>query len=104
MEELTKRLTELAVDEAEAAINPNIDPWTIGLSPYDIIVSAMTKDRYPDEVAAWEGARSLWRAVLDLGYELADAGGSEISAQRRLDVDSGVPGWWGKVRMVLKPV
>jgi hypothetical protein len=104
VQELTRRLTELAADEVEADINPNIDPWRIEVSPYNIVVSAMTKDRYPNEADAWESARSLWRAVLDLGYELTDEGGNEIAAIRRLDQDSGVPGWRGTVRMVLKSI
>ena len=100
MQELARRLAQLAVDEVEA----DIDPWTIEASSYNIVVSATTRDRYPDEVAAWEGARSLWQAILDLGHALTDEGQSEIGAIRRLDQDSGVPAWRGTVRMVLRPV
>jgi hypothetical protein len=100
VQQLTSRLAELAVDEVEA----DLDPWTIEASSYNIIVSATTRDPYPDEVAAWEGARALWQAILDLGHALTDEGGNEIGAIRRLDADSGVPGWRGKVRMVLKSI
>lgn len=100
MQELTKRLRELAVDEVEA----ELDPWTVEASSYNIVVSATTRDGYRDEEAAWEGARGLWRVILDLGYELTDEGHSELGTTRRLDQDSGRPQWRGAVRMVLKPI
>lgn len=98
--QLTRLLAELAVDEVEA----DIDPWTIEASSYNIVVSATTKDSYPDEEVAWEGARRLWRAILDLGHELTDEGQSALGTIRRLDQDSGAPQWRGKVRMVLQPM
>jgi hypothetical protein len=65
---------------------------------------ATTKDGYQDEEAAWEGARGLWQTILDLGYVVTDEGHSDLGTIRRLDRDSGVPRWRGKVRMVLKPL
>jgi hypothetical protein len=100
MQELIKRLTELAADEAES----EFDPWTIEASSYNIVVSATTRDSYPDEVAAWEGARNLWQAILDLGHELTDLGHSDLGTIRRPDEDSRAPSWRGTVRMVLKPL
>jgi hypothetical protein len=84
LQELTKLLAELAVDDAG-----HEDMWTIDYRPINIVVSAATRELYADEVTAWEGARSLWRAVLDLGYVLTDEGHSEIGATRRPDQDSG---------------
>lgn len=101
MQELTRRLAELAVDVDD---DDNDLAWTIQLMSVNIVVSAATSELYEDEVAAWEGARNLWRTILDLGYALTDEGHSEIGALRRLDQDSDVPGWRGNVRMVLKPV
>ena len=100
MQELMRRLAELAVDEVEAGL----DPWTIEASSYNVIVSATTRERYSDEEAAWEGARNLWRAILDLGHALTDEGRSELGVIRRVDRDSGMPDWRGRVRMVLKSV
>jgi hypothetical protein len=100
VQELVKRLIELAVEEVEA----DLDPWTVEASSYNIIVSATTKDGYQDEEAAWEGARGLWQTILDLGYVVTDEGHSDLGTIRRLDRDSGVPRWRGKVRMVLKPL
>jgi hypothetical protein len=100
VQELTKRLTELAVDEVEA----DIDPWSIEVSSYNIIVSAATRDIFDDEEEAWQSARKLWRAVLDLDHTLTDEGQSELGAVRWQDQDSRVPRWRGKVRMVLSPI
>ena len=95
MHELTRRVAELAVDDADIDVY-----WTIKATSINIVVSAATRDLYPDEVTAWEGARSLWRAVLDVGYELTDEGGSEIGAIRRPLQDKA---WRGRVFMVLQP-
>jgi hypothetical protein len=96
VENLTRRMAELAVDDDSGL------PWTIEVTSINIVVSAETREVYADEVAAWEGARVLWRATLDLGYELTDEGQSEIGAIRRwLGRDKT---WRGKVRMVLKPL
>ena len=100
MQELTKLLTEMAVQEVEG----EIDPWSIEVSSANIIVSATTRDIFDDEEAAWQAARELWRAVLDLDHTLTDEGQSELGAVRWQDQDSGVPRWRGKVRMILSPV
>jgi hypothetical protein len=44
------------------------------------------------------------RPSFGLGYELTDEGESKLGTIRRLDLDSGVPQWRGKVRMVLEPL
>ncbi len=101
VENLTTRLAELAVDMDD---DDNDLAWTIQLMSVNTVVEAATSDLYGDEVAAWEGARNLWRTILDLGYALTDEGHSEIGATRRQDRDSGVPRWRGTVRMVLNPI
>ena len=101
MQELTRRLAELAVDVDD---DDNDLAWTIQLLSVNTVVEAATSELYGDEVAAWEGARNLWRTIVDLGYELTDEGHSEIGATRRPDQDSGKPAWRGTVRMVLNPV
>ena len=95
MHDLARRVAELAVDDDDVDLY-----WTIQQTSVNIVVTAATRDLYPDEVAAWEGAGSLWRAILDLGYELTDEGASEIGAVRRPEQDKA---WRGKVRMVLQP-
>jgi hypothetical protein len=100
VQELTRLLTELAVDEVEA----DIDPWSMEVSSANIIVSATTRDIFDDEETAWQAARKLWRTVLDLDNTLTDEGQSELGAVRWQDQDSGVPRWRGKVRMILSPV
>ena len=99
MEELTRRLAELAIDEDDIQL-----AWEIELRSVNTVVRAATKKLHADEEAAWEGARVLWRAILDLGYALTDEGVSEIGVIGRPDADNGVQGWRGKVRMVLNPV
>jgi hypothetical protein len=98
MQELITLLTERTVNEVDG----DLHPWTIEASSYNIIVSATTRSGYQDEEAAWEGARGLWRAILDLGHAPTDDGHSEIGVIRRPDRDSGVPGWRGRVHLVLK--
>jgi hypothetical protein len=100
VEDLAKRLAELAVDEDDNALY-----WRIEASAMNIVVTAATSDLYPSEEAAWKGAGNLWRAILDLGYALADEAESEIGAIRRppyLDRPED-KAWRGKVRMVLNP-
>jgi hypothetical protein len=99
VEELTRRLAELAIDEDDIEL-----AWEIEVRSVNTVVRAATKELHVDEAAAWEGARVLWRTILDLGYALTDEGMSEIGAIRRPDADNGVQGWRGKVRMVLSPV
>jgi hypothetical protein len=60
VQELVKQLTNLAVDEGEAGLNP----WRIEANPDLIVVRAATRDGYPDEATAWESARRLWQAIL----------------------------------------
>jgi hypothetical protein len=98
MEELTRRLAELSIDDdIELA-------WGIELSSVNTVVHAATKELHADEEAAWEAARVLWQAILDLGFGLTDEGVSEIGAISRPDADNGAQGWRGKVRMVLNPM
>ena len=101
MQELTRRLAELAVDVDDY---DNDLAWTIQLMSVNTVVEAATSELYGDEEAAWEGARNLWRTILDLGYALTDEGHSEIGVLRRPDDDNGVQGWRGTVRMVLNPI
>lgn len=93
MQELTRLLSELTVDDIGDA-----DAWEITRTPINVVISAATKDAYPDETTAWEGARNLWRTILDLGHELTGEGADQIGAIRRPE------GWRGKVFMVLAPV
>jgi hypothetical protein len=99
VQELIKQLAELAVDDGDT----DVDPWRIEADPDIIVVSATTRDGYRDEEAAWEAAQRLWRAVLDLGYELTDGGPSQLGTVWGLDQDSGGPHWRGSVRILLKP-
>jgi hypothetical protein len=46
-----------------------------------VVTEAATKDLYADEPAAFEGARSLWQAILEAGYELTDEGVSELGIE-----------------------
>jgi hypothetical protein len=101
VKELTRRLAELAIDVDD---DDNDLAWTIQLMSVNTVVEAATSELYGNEVAAWEGARSLWQTILDLDYALTDEGHSEIGATRRQVPDSGAPGWRGTVRMVLNPV
>ena len=71
---------------------------TITQTPINVVISAATRELYADEVAAWEGARSLWQSILDLGHELTEDAGDQVGAIR----DPG-QGWRGKVFMVLGP-
>jgi hypothetical protein len=96
VQDLARRVAKLAADDDIIGLF-----WTIEVTAVNTIVTAATKDLYADEAAAWEGAGNLWRAILDLGYELADEGVSEIGAIRR-QRDHNKP-WRGKVRMVLQP-
>ena len=93
MQELTRLLSELAVDDSG-----HTDMWTITQTPINVVVSAATRELYADEAAAWEGARNLWQSILDLGHELTGEGGDQVGAIR----DPG-QGWRGKVFMVLAP-
>jgi hypothetical protein len=43
--------------------------WVIQVTSVNIVVAAATAELHADKVAAVEGARALWRAILDLGYE-----------------------------------
>ena len=92
MQELTRLLSDLTVD---ASGDP--DMWTITQAPTDVVVSAATREIYPDEITAWEGARNLWRTIMDLGHELNGEGEDQIGVIRRPE------GWRGKVIMVLAP-
>ena len=94
MQELTKLLADLAVDDPG-----DEDMWTINQTPINTVVSAATRDFYPDEITAWEAARNLWRTILDLGHELTEEGRDQIGAIRKPD-----GGWRGKLFMVLAPV
>lgn len=96
MHDLARRVAELAAEDDLSG-----QTWMIEVSAVNTIVTAATKDLYADEAAAWEGAGSLWRAILELGYGLTDEGVSEIGAIRRQQ-DQDKP-WQGKVRMVLQP-
>jgi hypothetical protein len=91
VQELTSRIAELATDDVMHA-------WEIRANSASVFISASTREVYPDETAAWEGARRLWQAVLDLGHEVTDEGPSEIGVVRQ-------PGlaWRGKVVMILEP-
>jgi hypothetical protein len=93
LQELTRLLSELAVDDSGHA-----DMWTVTQAPINVVVSAATRELFADEVAAWEGARNLWQSILDLGHEPTGEGGDQVGAIR----DPG-QGWRGKVFMVLKP-
>jgi hypothetical protein len=99
VENLTRRMAELAVDDDDIDL-----AWTIQLTSVNTVVGAATRELYAGEEAAWEGARLLWRAILDLGYTLTDEGHSEIGVLRRPDDDNGVQGWRGTVHMVLNPI
>jgi hypothetical protein len=95
MHDLARRVAELAAEDDISG-----QTWMmIEISAVNTIVTAATKDLYADEAAAWEGAGSLWRAILELGYGLTDEGVSEIGAIRRQQ-DQDQP-WQGRVRMVL---
>jgi hypothetical protein len=62
-------MAELAVDDDDIDL-----AWTIQLTSVNTVVGAATRELYAGEEAAWEGARLLWRAILDLGYTLTDEG------------------------------
>jgi hypothetical protein len=96
LQELTRLLSELTVDDSGDS-----DMWTITQTPINTVVSAATRDSYPDGITAWEGARRLWRTILDLGHELTEEGESQIGAVVRRT--SQGKGWRGKVYMVLAP-
>ena len=93
-DDLAERIAELAVDDDDLDLY-----WTVQITAVNVVVTAATRDPYADESAAWEGARSLWRAMLELGYELTDEGVSELGVVRRPAQDKA---WRGKVRMVLQ--
>ena len=93
MQELTRLLSELTVDDSG-----HTDMWTITQTPISVVISAATSELYADEVAAWEGARNLWQTILDLGHELTEEGQDQVGAIR----EPG-QGWRGKVFMVLGP-
>lgn len=93
MQDLTRLLSELTVDDSGDA-----DMWTITQTPINVVVAAATRATYPDEIAAWEGARNLWRTIQDLGHELTGEGEDRIGAIRRPG-----EGWRGTVFMVLAP-
>jgi hypothetical protein len=94
-DDLAKRITELAVDEDDSELW-----WTIQITAINVVAEAATKDLYADEAAAFEGARSLWRAILEAGYELTDEGVTELGVVRRPHQGA----WRGKVRMILQPL
>jgi hypothetical protein len=77
-DDLAKRITELAVDEDDSELW-----WTIKITAVNVVAEAATKDLYADEPAAFEGARGLWQAILEAGYELTDEGVSELGVVRR---------------------
>lgn len=93
MQELTRLLSELTVDDSG-----HTDMWTITQTPINIVISAATRDLYADEVAASEGTRNLRQTILDLGHELTEEGQDQVGAIR----EPG-QGWRGKVFMVLGP-
>ena len=93
MQELTRLLSELTVDDSG-----HTDMWTITQTPISVVISAATSELYADEVAAWDGARNLWQTILDLGHELTEEGQDQVGAIR----EPG-QGWRGKVFMVLGP-
>jgi hypothetical protein len=93
-DDLAERIAELAVDDDDIDLH-----WTVQITAINIVATAATRDLYADESAAWEGARSLWRAILELRFELTDEGVSELGVVRRPAQDKT---WRGKVRMVLQ--
>jgi hypothetical protein len=94
-DDLAKRIAELAVDDDDIDLY-----WTIQITSVNVVATAATKDLYADESAAFEGARSLWGAILEAGYELTDEGISELGVVRRPRQEA----WRGKVRMILQPL
>jgi hypothetical protein len=93
LQELTRLLSELSVDDIGDS-----DGWEVTQTPINVVVPAATRELYADEVAAWEGAGNLWRAILDLGHELTGEGRDQLGAIR----EPG-QGWRGKVFMALAP-
>jgi hypothetical protein len=102
VQDLIRLLTDRAVDW-DADTDTDL-AWAIDASSMNVVVNAATRTVYDDELAAWEAARNLWQAILGLGHRLTDEGHSELGTIRRLDQDSGVPGWRGRVPMVLKSI
>jgi hypothetical protein len=96
LQDLVRLITELAIDDDDMDSD-----WDITLTSLSIVVSAGTRDLYGDEVSAWEGARALWNAILDLGYKLDNLTPSEMGVVRRAGREKL---WRGKVRMILEPL